>query len=270
MTFLTDVLDESTANELADEVATEKQEAEVVADEAEDVSDSGEKPEEQAPPPEAPVQHDDKKRHGIEAAMLAERRKRQELEAELARYRQQDQRKEPVKEPSVEDYATYEDYVADLAKYHAAQQLSELKRQEQQAVEQARQQQEQAELQDRTMSVIAAGQAKYQDFDAAINGNLAPYLNPALHRELVMSDIGHEVAYYLAKHVDELQRVASLPERQLIREIARIESVVSKPAQPEAKPVIPKTLTTTRDARGRYESPSDGPTPLADILGRKT
>jgi hypothetical protein len=268
---------DSLSSVLDETITTEAEAPESVADDAvvdeqqeEHVNDSGEQ-EESTPTPE--VVHEDKKQKGIESALLAERRKRQEAEAELARYRNAGtEQKEPQQEPQVGNYETYEQYVADLAKYHADQRFAELKANDAQRVEQARQQQQASEFEAQANTVIAAGRAKYPDFDQVINESVAPYLSPAMQQALVYSDNGAEVSYHLGKHPEDLQRIASMHPVHMIRELHKLEMSLAKPTAPAPvpKPVIPQTLTSTRDARGRYESSSDGPTPLDDILGRKT
>lgn len=267
---------DSLSSVLDETITTENDAPETVADDAvvedqqeEQVNDSGEQ-EESTPTPE--VVQEDKKQKGIESALLAERRKRQEAEAELARYRNAGtEQKEPQQEPQVGNYETYEAYVADLAKYHADQRFAELKANDAQRVEQARQQQQASEFETQVNSVITAGRAKYADFDQ-VSEIIAPHVTPALLQAIVHSDSGHELAYHLGKNTEELQRIAGLHPIQMVRELTKIEMSIAKPAAPAPapKPVIPQTLTTTRDARGRYESSSDGPTPLDDILGRKT
>jgi len=121
---------------------------------------------------------------------------------------------------------------------------------------------------DRLNAAVAIGQGKFKDFDAVINGGLAPYLNDSLREEIAASDHGPDVAYWLGKNPAEARRIAALPSRAQAREIVRLESKV---AQPE-RPVLPSTLTDTRDSRGRFANADayEGPTPLDAVLGRKS
>lgn len=264
---------DSLSSVLDETITTEAEAPEVIADDAvvedqpeEEVNDSGEQ-EEITPTPE--VVHEDKKQKGIESALLAERRKRQEAEAELARYRNTGtEQKEPQQEPTPENYTTDAAYVADLVKY----QLALARAEDAQRVEQTRQQQAAGEFEAQANTVISAGRAKYADFDQVINESVAPYLTPAMQQALVYLDNGHDIAHHLGTHQEDLQRIAGMHPIQMVRELTKLEMSLTKPVAPvpAPKPVIPQTLTSTRDARGRYETSSDGPTPLDDILGRKT
>ena len=220
-----------------------------------------------AAPPAVQEDPIDTHRKGLEAAVIAERRKRQELEHQLQQFRQQ-QQPQPKADDGPPDASQYEgnpqEYWAKLARYEARQELAQVVRQanEQQA-EQARQR-EQMELSERVNSVIAAGNAKYRDFDAVINNGLGPFLNASM-RESLTGELGHEVAYWLGKNPAEAARVAGLPPLQMAREIGRIESRVSAP-KPQA---IPQTLTQSRDSRGQFQPAFDGPTPLDAILNSR-
>jgi hypothetical protein len=262
------VLDETISNEpdqqevLADDAATHDDELAV--------NDSGEQ-EANTPTPE--VVQEDKKQRGIESALLAERRKRQEAEAELERYRStlNQQTAQQQQEPDVSEFETYEQYISALSRFHADQRFGQLKAEEVQRHEQVLQQRVADEFSAQAETVINAGRAKYSDFDQVINERVAPYLTPAMQQALVYSANGHEVSYYLGNNPDVLHRIAELHPALMMREIFNLEASLAKPTPaPTAKPVIPKTLTDTRDARGRFESNSDGPTPLDAILGRKT
>lgn len=225
-------------------------------------------------PPEV-NQDDAKKRQGIEAALLAERRKRQELEAELAKLKTAEQKPNQAtdREPQLEDFESYEEYTRAIARYELRQELKAEKEREQQQAAESRQQREQADIQTAVQATIARGQAAHSDFDEAINTGLAPFLSDNLIVALAHADNGHEVAYHLAKDVSEAKRIAELPPAKMMIEIGKLDvKLAPKPAEAVQKPVLPQTLTQTRNAAGRYESPSgyNGPTPLDDVLGRKT
>lgn len=224
-----------------------------------------------APPAEQQEQREEPQEQtakGLQAALLAERRRRQELERIVA------EREIPAKQTQQDgtpDPVNYQDnpqqYWRDLARYEARQELK--------AAEQEREQQEQeaavnrrmSETRDKLNAAVLRGQGKYRDFDAVINGNLAPFLNDQMREEIAASEVGEVVAYWLGKNPAEAQRLSGLTERALSREFARLEMKVSSPAKVE----IPQTLTQARDARGQFAQASyDGPTPLDAVLGRKT
>ena len=179
-----------------------------------------------APPAETP---DDHKRKGQEAALLAERRRRQELEREMDELRRQVQPPQPKPEPAEgapdpSKFDDYGDYMRAVSRWEAKQVLDEERKNYAQSQNQRRQQDAQAQFQRATAERVSAGQQKYQDFDSVINDGLAPFLTPQLHTALIDSDIGHDVAYYLGKNPVEAERIASLHPLAAVREIGRIEA----------------------------------------------
>lgn len=219
-----------------------------------------------ATPAEVPKENDNAK--GLQAALVAERRKRQELETRLSQWQQQQPAPATDAEPDPTTYGeNTQQYWRDLARYEARQTLQEAVQQAQQA------QREQAETERKTAAaqrldtVVASGQAAFADFDAVINGGLAPFLTDDLREEIAASESAHEVAYWLGKHPAEAQRLSGLDARSLAREVVKLEAKVVAPP----KPVIPRTLTQDRDSRGQFANAGayDGPTPLDAVLGRK-
>jgi len=234
--------------------------------------------EQQAAPPaeqsqesqEAPDEPQQRQK-GLEAALLAERRRRQELE-QLIRQSQQ-QAPQPAAQATapdgLPDPANYQgneqQYWRDLARFEARQELLEYQKQAQRYAEQESANKRIAATQEKLAAAVLNGQSKYRDFDAVINSGLAPFLNDALREEI--AEAGPDVAYYLGKNPGEAARLAGLSDpRALAREIVRLESKVSAPQRAN----IPQTLTQARDNRGQYQSTAyDGPTPLDAVLARK-
>lgn len=218
----------------------------------------------ETPPVETPEQ---KRSKGQEAAIIAERRRRQELEQELQQYRSQ-AKPQPVASsemPQREQYQSDEQYWQAVGLHAAQQRFTELQ-QEQQAAQQARTQQEHMQQVQKVADArVSAGQAKYQDFDSVINNGLAPFLTQELHETILSSEVGHEVAYYLRKNPAEAARIADLPTRAMVREMTLLE-IKLKDAPAATAQAIPQTLTQTRNAQGRFDAPQSGPTPLDAIL----
>lgn len=223
---------------------------------------------EQATPAE-PQQETHDSAKGLQAALIAERRKRQEFEARL---RQLEQPKTEAKpDAGAPDPAAYEgnqqQYWRDLARYEARQELQAAVAQAQEAQRIAQENERINAVQQRLNDTVAKGQVKYRDFDSVINGSLAPFLTDALREEIGHSEAGHDVAYWLGKNPAEAQRLSTLDARSLAREIVKLEGKVVAPT----RPVLPQTLTQVRDARGQFaNAPAyDGPTPLDAVLSRK-
>jgi len=212
----------------------------------------------------------DKHRKGLEAAALAERRKRQDLEREIAQLRQQQaQPKTPTDRPQLANFGTQEEYLAAVADYEADRAWKQREETDKQRRLQEAEEQHLGNLKRTADEIVTKGKAKYADFDAVINDSLAPYLSPAMHQTLLLSEQGHEVAYWLGKNPAEAARLCDLPPLQLARELAFIETRLQA-APVKEKPQLPETLTQARDTRGRFETTAySGPTPLDAILANK-
>lgn len=222
-----------------------------------------------------------KQRKGYEAAILAERRRRQEAEqrahqteerlAQIQRSLQPDQSKQPKQDASgiarpkrdeFEDQAAYEDALLDYADARRSHRDQE----SQQHIQQQRYAQA---VQQAADDAVTKGQEKYADFDTVVNNGLAPFLTGELRQAMLLSDKAEDVAYHLGKNPAEAARIARLHPLLMSREIALVESKLNPTSQEEGRPSIPRGLTNTRDARGRGEPAYTGPTPLDDILQRK-
>lgn len=228
-----------------------------------------------APPAEQQEDPIEKRQKGLEAAVTAERRRRQELERQLAEFQQAQQAtkpqavEEPQGEPQRQDFADDSQYFRALAKYEAKQIVAAERQEQTRARERQEQEAHMREFQKKSDETVNAGRAKFADFDAVINDGLAPFLNPVLQEALIHAG-GHEVAYWLGKNPAEAARVSQLPPMQMVLEIGRLESKVAA-AEQQAKPLIPKTLTQERNVAGQFVKADtyNGPTPLDAILANK-
>ncbi len=211
-------------------------------------------------------------RKGLETAVVAERRKRQEaeqraqaLEAKIAEFAKTQQ---PQTQDGPPDPNQYQDnpqeYWRLLARYEAREELkAEKARQEQDA--QARKQQEQiATFQNAAQKAVDAGKAEFSDFDAVVNSGLAPFMTPVMQQALVFTQNGHKVAYYLGKNPGEAARIAQMDPPQMLMELGELRAKVAAPKRVE----LPQTLTQERNAQGRFVPADDTPS-LDAILGRK-
>lgn len=279
-TSLGDVLSGGAAEPVTEEI--QQPAAETGVDESVTPTDEQQQTQEQQ---EDPIE---RHRKGLEAGIAAERTKRQAIERERDEMRarlqqfEQQQRKavEPAKaaeaEPAREDFASDADYFKALVK-HEAKQLREAEKAEEAQERAYREAQEQAQQMQRTADeVVTKGQQAFPDFDTVINSGIGPLISQETqHAHLFRTALltgkrAHEVAYFLGKNPDEAQRIFSMPPLQMVDELAEIRLTkldVLTQAQAQTKPVIPKTLTQARDARGQFTDKAyDGPTPLDAIL----
>ncbi|HEY6022070.1 MAG TPA: hypothetical protein VIY48_20035, partial [Candidatus Paceibacterota bacterium] len=108
---------------------------------------------------------------------------------------------------------------------------------------------------------IAAGQAKYPDFQEVVSEVVMPN---SIITEILDSEIGHDLAYHLAQNPVELDRISALPQNKQIKEIARLEDkiragAVTKPKSeaPEPPPVV--RASTVQNDEQRYMSDDISP-----------
>ena len=226
-----------------------------------EVIESEGKGEEAAPPAETPEEH---KRKGQEAALIAERRRRQELEREIAHIRQTQQplaQPAEVQEgaPDPDKFTDYGEYLRAQARWEAKAVLNEERTKF--AEMQARKNQETsyAVFQQAAEEKVNSGRGKFADFDQVINDGLAPFLTKTLHIALVDSEIGDEVSYYLGKNPREAERIANLQPYAAVREIGKLEAKLS------AKPTTPTTQAPEPISPvGNRSRSSKGPADMTD------
>jgi len=188
---------------------------------------------------------------------------------------------EQDKEPQLEDFDTYEEWVKEHQAWLVRKETAPLRSQVeilQKELERERSKQQQAELEEKRRAEIEAwekriaqAKAKYPDFDEAIEAadKSGVTVTGAFQQEIHNSEYGPEIAYWLAKHPDEAARIAeqtAVPEnptpqqimaaqRAAAREVGRIEALLAsgltrtpgKPstrlssAPPPIRPVSTKT-----------------------------
>lgn len=207
------------------------------------------------------------------AALMAERAKRQELEAQWREYQSNQAKAAPQQQAALEEApnpANYTDtvkYLEDVAEFKADQKLKQWQRDQARANEEKQQQEKHTALVRAQENTIEAGRSEFTDFDASINQGLAPFLNPVLHQAIVSTKEGHKVAYFLSKNPAEAARISQLEPMEMLVELGALRSR----ATVAPKPVIPRTLTQERDTRGQFSNGAawDGPTPLDALFARK-
>lgn len=96
---------------------------------------------------------------------------------------------------------------------------------------------------------LAKAQEKYPDFNEAINSPGLPQLgsvNPAAFQAIVNSDSMADVAMHLARNPDAAHKLAGLDPVNAIKEVARLEVMLSRPA-PNPKPQPPSKVVGRND-----------------------
>ncbi len=134
-------------------------------------------------------------------------------------------------------YATYEDYLEDLADYKAEQKIVALEKKmgEDDAKRTVEAQQKQVTM--RWQEQVDAARAKHADFmEVALDSKLPIPPGSAVEQWVLDSDIGTEILYHLAKHPDELKAIHAMPPVKAARALTILEAELSDSPAPPPEP----------------------------------
>lgn len=129
--------------------------------------------------------------------------------------------------PKFDDYATIEDYTNALTDWKVEQAMARM--QQNSVVQKV------AETYDQR---LAEFKKSAQDFDQVMGEFVEEYGTlevPEIVQIAYESDVGPQLAYYLAKNPTEVERIAKLPSHRRLIELGKLEDKV---ATPKAKPVV--------------------------------
>jgi len=171
-------------------------------------------------------------------SVAAERAKVAALEAKLAAL---EKPAAPVAtaKPKVDDFATYEDFVEAIGDWKAEQKLAAhvaAQQAERQAVAQSQQQQHYVTRIDK---VRATGVEAHPDFDDVLTAFVKDghVFHPTIEAATLHEELGHEIAYAVAKDPSLNARIGSAPNPWV--EIGRLVGKLEAAATPAEKPAAP-------------------------------
>lgn len=174
-----------------------------------------------------------------------ERRNREILETALTAGRSQPvpQPTSGSSEPDPTKFTDYAEYMRAVTRYEADEAIERRITREQEGRQQRTQADRQVELQKSFQQHLAKGSEKYDDFEEVALDPSVP-INQYMAEVITESEIGADVAYYLAKNRAEAQRISTLSPLAAAREIGRIEAkLLTAPTEPKVSsapsPIIP-------------------------------
>jgi hypothetical protein len=174
-------------------------------------------------------------------------RQRHDAEREAAYWKAQASNStQHAKEPSVEDFSDYSEYVKALTDYKADQKVNEvLSKRDQDQVSQAEAKVNEFKLQawaERSQAV----KAELKDFDDVLNASDTILPNYVIDG-LLESEKGPQLAYHLAKNPDVVKQLWGMSQREADRELGRLETRLEKPKL-VTKPVsnAPEPISSVR------------------------
>jgi len=153
--------------------------------------------------------------------------------------------------PNPEDpkYKTVNDYIGDLTRYQARKILKEeeSKRRARDVEESTRR--EMAEIHADWNKKLAQAQEKFPDWNRVVEEAEVP-ASPLVGEEILKSEKGPDIAYFLAKNQDILLNLNKMPREKVIREIAKLEvNLGMKQSSPlNRKPAPPADLRNSKPA----------------------
>lgn len=177
-------------------------------------------------------------------------------------------RPKPLEEAVGTTYATYADYIEDLADWKLEQRDATARAQASQHQTDAAEREAMTAYQ----AKIPAAQARHADFDEVISRPLPAPLTPTLRSALLASEVGPDLAYHLTTHPDEYTRIRALPVGPALMAIGRLEAQLAPQAAPAAPPIIapPPPAPMVPVAAGGTTAVPDGSTmSLAEFRAHK-
>ena len=168
-------------------------------------------------------------------------RKIAKLQRELAEERARNASQQPavktenLNKPQLTDYKTYDEYNEALTDWKVDQKLKSRD-------EEAKKQKEAEKQREATSTwekkVDALGD-EYADYEEVVGQYRDYHVNPAITQVLAESDIGPQLAYYLAKNPDKLEEINNKTPYAVAKEMAKIEASLNQPSVKVSKSPAP-------------------------------
>lgn len=165
----------------------------------------------------------------LEDDLEAERKARRDVEARLAPRAGSEQPTDSDAEPQLEKFATIQEYIRAMTKWHATQTLK-THQQEAEKVEEA---EEAKTVFDAYNENVAKARAEHDDFDEVV-GRKDIQIPQGVQLAIFEMDNGPEVAYYLGQHPEVCGELVEMRPMAAVAAIGRIAASLEKPS-PEVK-----------------------------------
>lgn len=146
------------------------------------------------------------------------------LKAKVELYEQQtaqQQKSQASGRPARDSYGSDEDYVDALTDWKLEQKFGTYK-------EELTRTQSTSKIQDEWVSKISKARQDYPDYDDVLADSREHHVNPEVVEVLQSSDLGGDVTYYLAKHLDELEKLNGMDSLAVARYVGRLEEKIGR------------------------------------------
>lgn len=140
--------------------------------------------------------------------------------------------------PNPDDFESHEDYVEALTDWKVEQKLTanQKKIQEQNAREQ--QTRQQSEFHSR----MDKARERYKDFDEVMGDSEAP-VSAAMQEVIIASEYGPDIAYYLANHPDEAEKIANMSALAAAKALGKLEDRIESKVKESGTDGVQKSKT---------------------------
>ena len=188
-------------------------------------------------------------------------REKYQLRAELEQLRKQvaevSQPRQPTQAqgaPKLEQFQSFDEYVAAVSEWKAEQKFSELTTAQQRAYQEAQQRQQAAATTQAWESRLNEARKGTPDYDEIIE-SADVQVTQAMGRAILDSEQGPMVALYLARNPEEADRIAALnSDAAVARAIGRIEAKLEAEELVKKQSSAPKPASAVRGTAGPASS----------------
>jgi hypothetical protein len=141
----------------------------------------------------------------------------------------------PAEKPTPDKFDDYGAYVEALTEFKADEKVKAAL----DTREKAQAEKQQTETRQSTWASRKAEAAKsIPDLDAVLSASEVP-LSAAVQTELLDSELGPQIAYHLDKHPELAEKLNGMTDKQVAREIGRLEATIGTPAAVAETPEVP-------------------------------
>lgn len=182
------------------------------------------------------------------------------LEERLAALERQAPASKPqnVDAPRLEQFDNIEDYVTAKAEWVAEQQINKTFSARERAEAEAKANQQRKSVGETWAKKVAQATAEMPDFEDVVASSDIQFNDPIALQAIQESDVGPQIAYYLASNPDEADAIAQLTGTAAIRAIGRIEAKIQ-----DKKVAVTKTPEPIKPVGQRAKVDKD-PTQMTD------
>lgn len=164
-----------------------------------------------------------------------------ELEVENRMLREQVTKREVKAEPSSpsqDQYNTYEEYLEAKAEWIADKRVEAKLAEREQKVAQSKVEAERTDMVKEWQKKVDAAVTKYSDYNEALEAVDHVEIPPALQSAIMESDVGADLAYHLATHLEDFERIVALKPHAALMALGKLEDkIASAPSAPKKQPV---------------------------------